>query len=614
MIFRRTAIIVATIALLIGIIATGASAKDNITVRIDVDRTTCALGETINATVSVSGAGLRSVPSPQLRDPEMFQVVGTSSSQNFSMMNTKISVEKQTIYALAPLRTGRARIGPATVKVRGKEYRSNTVQVQIVDSSAVTPQGSPGGEAVEKPVFLRAVVEPSDTYLGAPVTLSLYIYTRAQLTGLSFSSLPDFTNFWAEELLAPQRPSFQETEIESVPYRVALLRRYALFPLQAGTNNIEPFAVNAEVVSEQRRRRKTRNWPFDDDFFGSALGRRQTVELVTEPISINVAPLPTEDRPEYFEGAVGRFKMTLALDKTKTKSAEPVTLEVAISGEGNFKTLPAPKIALPTGFDTFSESSSLDLQNTPDTVRGKKTFTSILIPREEGVFDIGPVILDYFDPVEKVYKRLTAGPVKLAAIGKGKTQVAGNLPVAQQEVTLAGRDIRYIRADAQILQEVRSPYYAGAAFLALVLCWPPLILILYGLRRYRRAAAADVTKSRLRKAGRVSRTRLKKARALLDAEPAEFYLELTGALMGYVADKLDTSAAGIVVRELLDKLTRAGAPDETTGAFRELFREADAIRYGGAPSDHDSRKLALEKAMSVLEDLDRGKWLKEVRP
>ena len=71
----------------------------------------------------------------------------------------------------------------------------------------------------------------------------------------------------------------------------------ALFPTSAGTHVISPAYLDIEVRGSS--------------FFARPQARR----LATDPIEIEVLPLPIQGRPESFSGAVGQYTLSSTLDK-----------------------------------------------------------------------------------------------------------------------------------------------------------------------------------------------------------------------------------------------------------------------------------------------------------
>ncbi|MCK7528271.1 MAG: hypothetical protein MZV64_67220 [Ignavibacteriales bacterium] len=76
-----------------------------------------------------------------------------------------------------------------------------------------------------------------------------------------------------------------------------------------------------------------------DDFFGDPFGRAEIVEYQAKSntLKVEVMPLPENNKPESFKGAVGKFDFSATLDKQKTKTNEPINLKFDISGTGNIK-------------------------------------------------------------------------------------------------------------------------------------------------------------------------------------------------------------------------------------------------------------------------------------
>ena len=591
------------------ILATGTGASaDDVKVSLDVDKGVLTLKDSLTVVITVSSKGIKSVPSADLADPSILESYRTAHGQNVSFINGKVSVEKTTRIVYIPIKTGTAVIGPATVNIKGKVYKSNTIKVRVVDSKANIPPPPTEDSETTAPagnVFLKVVAAPEKIYLGAQVTVSLYLYTNSQLSGLNFTQFPDFKDFWSEELLTPRNPDFQNTTLNGKPYRVALIRRYALFPLKTGKVVIEPFGMEAQVI-EKRKGRGRSSWPFVNDNFVDQ------VELFSPKVELDVLPLPKTNRPDGFKDIVGNFDLEVILDKDIIKAGDPVTLSLVVSGKGNFKTLASPNAHIPEGINTYSETSELDIQPSSEMVGGTKIFSMILVPRQEGEFDIGPVVLDFYDPDAMSYQRISKGPFKINVLKSDQATTPQSLIINQKEVKLSGSDIRYIRADAKTLTEITKPYYLHPLFLVLLGIWPPGLLIIFVVMRFRVAAMSDEKRLRYRRAGRMARTKIKNAKSYIKTDVDEFYAELTEAILGFVADKTGASCSGIVVNHLIDDFIGAQAAPELVKELSALFLEADSVRYGGQTSDILQRRIAAKKAKALLGMLDKGNLLEKL--
>jgi hypothetical protein len=72
----------------------------DVTFNASVDKTTVALDDTLQYTVSVSGNSAGNAPSPNLPKFVNLNVMGTSQSSNISIINGQMSVSKSFIYTI----------------------------------------------------------------------------------------------------------------------------------------------------------------------------------------------------------------------------------------------------------------------------------------------------------------------------------------------------------------------------------------------------------------------------------------------------------------------------------------------------------------------------------
>ena len=79
------------------------------------------------------------------------------------------------------------------------------------------------------------------------------------------------------------------------------------------------------------------------------------------------------------------------------KANKAVNLKLEFNGEGNLALLGAPDIAWPADLEVFDPDIQDRIRTTVEGQRGKRTFTFLVIPRAEGVFEIELPRLAYFD-------------------------------------------------------------------------------------------------------------------------------------------------------------------------------------------------------------------------
>src|SRR6185295_750308 len=133
----------------------------------------------------------------------------------------------------------------------------------------------------------------------------------------------------------------------------------------------------------------------------------ENVTLNTKPVSITIKPLPEENKPEGFNGAVGTFSVQSSLANRNITAQDEATLHVVISGKGNLPVINAPLLTWPAGIDAFDPSTKEDINKTVAPMTGTKSFDYVFTPRDPGHYTIPAIHIPYFDPASQSYK--TAG-------------------------------------------------------------------------------------------------------------------------------------------------------------------------------------------------------------
>ena len=140
--------------------------------------------------------------------------------------------------------------------------------------------------------------------------------------------------------------------------------------------------------------------------------------LTTDPIAVEVMPLPTEGRPQSFRGRVGRVEIASRLNRTEAQVGDTVTLRVEVTGGAYLRLMPDPEIIVPDGFDILGPEISDDPPRIEVGQRGQRTLVFRLVPRREGSYRIPAVELAWFDPETEEYGVSRAEPFDIT-VGPG---------------------------------------------------------------------------------------------------------------------------------------------------------------------------------------------------
>lgn len=567
-----------------------------------VDRTTVGLGERLTLTVTVSGSGLGARSRPKLPALDGFDQLGSTSSRssNISFVNGRMSQETRTgfIYFLAPNREGELVIPPCTLDYKGSIYTTRPIAVTVTkERQAAPPQRQqppdPFGmlappqpaEPVKGDLHVAAWADRTDVWQGEQVTVTYTFYTRLQVANLNLAQAPTFTGFWAEKLFDAQDLDYRQREYDGRKYNAATIKRVALFPTRPGRLEVGAMRLAGTVV---------RSGGF---FFNTT----EPFEVSSNPVAVNVRPLPDSGVPAGFSGGVGTFNVTAELDSDSSAGGEPVNLTIRVSGTGNIQLIGEPALPRVSAVKVLNPETRDKVSRAGGTVSGTREFIYPLIPQADGRHVIPGLELGFFDPKTGTYYTRATPRLEFTATGARPT---GPATEERPGMRVLSSDIRHIKPAAGLRPIPhgwrRSPPWWAWLFYPL-----GLLVLLAGviIGRHRRKLEQDRGYARLRRSSRLVRKRLARARSLLKSgEERGFTAELAGALQAYVGDRFDIEAQRMTGDELATELARRGANETTVRELLTLLRDCDAARFSpGVPECRPGEML--KRAEKVLEKL-----------
>jgi hypothetical protein len=153
----------------------------------------------------------------------------------------------------------------------------------------------------------------------------------------------------------------------------------------------------------------------------------QEVAIETTPTSLEISPLPKQDRPDDFTGAIGKFQMEASVSPKKAGPGDPITLRVVVSGQGNFEAMGAPVLVGDEEWRSYPPSEKFQSSDAIHFV-GEKTYEFMLVARTDQQQTPG-IRFSYFDPDTGKYETLTQNPLPVQArAGAAPAQTAEATP------------------------------------------------------------------------------------------------------------------------------------------------------------------------------------------
>jgi len=575
-----------------------------------VNKTTVGLNETFEYSLKVTGQST-SLPTPSLPDLADFTIIaGPNSSTSIQLINGRMETSRTLSYYLQPQKTGTFKIPAVTIEVNGEEIRSNELTITVektapgsASAPANQPKSSQDNDISGQDLYFKAVVDKKNVFQNEQILLTYKLYFRIDVRSYNFEKIPANPGFWNEEFKLPAQPVVETEIVNGVAYKVATLRQVALFPTRVGELQVEPLTVIVDALVRRQRRSRS----LFDDFFNDPFGRTVRKAISSDPIKIKVKPLPEQNKPAKFNGAVGNYKLSVKSDKDEFKANEAISVKINITGNGNVKLLSMPDLKVPQDMEIYDPKENTEIIRENGLVRGTKEVEYIIVPRFAGDYTIPPVEFYYFDPVAQRYRQLSSDPIRLS-IAPGTAIAGGNLAgagLSKQEVELLGEDIRFIKEAAHFYESgvrIYSRWYYGLLYIF------PLIglVFVWNFNRQREKLRGDVYLARRKRAGKIAARHLREARkALIGKDQRDFYRITSQALQGFVSDKLNIQMTDFSETTVTTALTGAGAGDDEIQEYINCLQESDFRQFAGGEAKPEEMQAFFRRVRKVLTQLEK---------
>lgn len=555
-----------------------------------------AAGQTFQVTFSID-ASHQKFQAPSFQGFTVLGGPNRSQSSSTTFINGKRTTSSSYSYSfyVRAEQEGTVTIGPASCVVEGKTISSEPATLTVTkntggggNSGARQQAGNASQQATtidEHSLFARASVNKSEVYQGEQVIVTYKLYTQVSLQHFQLDKLPGNKGFWSEDLSSNRDVRTYDETLNGRQYRVAEVRRGALFAQQSGKLRLEPYDITVQaVVPRARQRTGTIFDLFDDPFFN--MGQAVERQLRTNAVTLNVRPLPPA--PDNFTGGVGTFKIETSTDLREVRANEAITYRLTISGSGNLMLCEAPKMDFPASFEVYDPKVIDDIHRGDNGISGKRTFEWVLIPRSQGDYTLSPATFVYFNPASGKYETLrgNAFDIKVAK-GDPRAMTGGSLS-AQSDVKLLNSDINHIHPSAHLRRASQRGRIGVGLWLLLAL---PVVagVAVVVLTRKRRTLQADSGEMKLRRATKLARKRLREAERLMNGTDDErFYEAIYRALWGCLSDKYRIDLSQLSRETVSDKLREKGVSDELYGRIMRTLDDVDMARF--APGESATKK------------------------
>ena len=524
-----------------------------------------------------------------------FRAQGPGQMISNSWINGKRTFSKSYTYVLIPTSRGEFTVGQASIEIGGKVYKTNPIKITVTDAVKQEDPMAAAQQNVEEGIHLVAEVSKTNPYINEPVTVvyKLYVSPNSSVSNFMETETPKFNDFWSQsERVEPQKMKVQNGMYNGEEYRYLVLQKTVLYPQKSGRLEIEPLMLNItmEVPTGQRGFMQPRY--------------RQVDKIVSSGTKyITVKPLPENNKPEDFTGAVGKFDFTVVSSKTQLKGGESLQLDVKVTGKGNLKLFTLPKPIVPSALEMYDPEHKENVTVPLSGMQGSISDIYTIVPQNKGKYPIKPLTFSYFDPSTGKYHTITSNEIMIdVQDGNFATAQSTDTTAQNKQAVQSSEQFRFVDLDTTLKPMERDDFLGSGLFYALLFGPFVLIPVIVFARRKKEAYDSDVVGSRIRKNSRLARKYLSEAKKHLGNKEL-FYVALEKALHNFLKAKLHIETSEMSKPNIQELLQSRNANPETINDFIKIMNSCEFARY--APSSGTAMQQDYESAVTVITALEK---------
>ena len=299
-------------------------------------------------------------------------------------------------------------------------------QTVVTDPVRLTiGEGPPDPVVSPEDLRTNVAVDKRRVYVGEPVLVSYQLLARGGFSGFEGWSVrgddtfvpPEHEDFRVQDL-GRKFSGWGRVSVGGRSYRAEAEHVVAVVPGEIGAMTIGPAEFRFQV--NRREPLGGRLSPEDDPTRARMMGEWTPMTLTTDPVVVEVVPLPVEGRPESYRGQVGRVEVASWLNRTEALVGDTIMLRVEVSGNAYIRLMPDPDIILPEGLEVSEPEITDDPRRLLAELSGVRTLVYRVVPTREGNYRIPAVEVSWFDPETAEYGVSRAEPFDLGVGPAGR--------------------------------------------------------------------------------------------------------------------------------------------------------------------------------------------------
>jgi len=533
---------------------------------------------------------------PRFEAPD-FEVMNQFESSQFSSVyvNGKFEnkSEKSVTFILRPLKIGTLKI--RAISNQGEHAPDLSVQVVRENSyQKSVGENAPSLQGDQRNFFVRAELSKTKAYKGEQVIASFYLYRRTKANMRDVMQYPSFEGFIREDLEMPilsGRLEYEAVNLGGVPFERGLLARYAVYPIKEGKLKIEGFSIRADYIPRNAANDDLMEDPFFQ-FFSQVTPRTGTSK--SDPVTIDVMPLPEEGRGPNFTGGVGDFDVSAQVDQTQIKSNAPLTLKISVKGHGNASLIEFPKVTWPKEFRLYeSQGRSKNLGQGMT----EKSFDVVIIPQQTGELVIPSIPFEFFNPSTRTYVQKKTDQIKInvsqgeaAATEHPVEEVKPEASVGSSPSTENQKNYGNIRTNETVKTEeagsfLGQPWWRWIAWAGLLVLIAFLGLVAFDHLKKKSLLKLEI----LKKKEKIQSIWSQFSRDAKDNPLPQLFERVSDQLYKTLDEEFGITSRSLPLRDLAKLLTEKHSfTADQWKSLSKVFEFSEMIRFASQSTPHDS--------------------------
>ena len=393
-------------------------------VEASVDHANLALGQSLTLTIVLPDSGDKPDLNPLNAN---FEIYGTSSSSQMSIINGKTSSQSSYQITLMPKNPGKQVI-PA-LKV-GNDMTA-AIPIEVTQGGVASGKQAAGSR---RELFADVSSFKQTTYVGVPVVVSLKIYIAVSVANLSLEQF-DIPNAKIQQ----QGKSIQYQDTQGNTNYQVVEQKYLVTPTAAGEITIPALKIRGVRAGQNQR---------GGGLF--AMMDQQPFVISSKPLTLKVKSTPAGVNPMTWLPANSlNVSESWSQNSRQVKVGEAITRTITINTDGVMaSSLPELEFSKPQGVNAYPDKTNSSDVIVGGKLRAHKTFKIAYVPTQAGKIEFPATKVEWWDLKSDTMQHAQIPATSFDVVSDGKTTASAvtantiddNKAVASQNTTAKNKN------------------------------------------------------------------------------------------------------------------------------------------------------------------------------